>query len=189
MEIVAGTARGITLYSPPENEAVRPTSVRARRAFFDALGNCTDIIFADIFAGSGAMGLEAASRGARKVYFFEQSPSVLKIIESNCMKLKKAGVSCEFKIVRGTVPPFHSSIAKMDPPDIIFADPPYPQSMEFLDGITSDPRFRIWAENAVMYWEMPERNAGLNIPPKPWKIEQIRNCGSARFLELRCVKE
>ena len=73
MEIVAGTARGLILTSPGENDEVRPTSVRARRAFFDSLGDLKGNVFADIFAGSGAMGLEAASRGAEKVFFFEQA--------------------------------------------------------------------------------------------------------------------
>jgi len=186
MEIVAGTARGLTLYSPAENDAVRPTSVRARRAFFDSLGDLSGLVFADIFAGSGAMGLEAASRGASSVYFFEAELNVLKIIERNCAKVTRTGVPATFKLIRGAVPPFRTDLARLRSPDIIFADPPYAESMQFLKAVTSDPRFRVWAERSAFFWELPERDCSLEIPAAPWKIVTIRNYGAARFLELKC---
>ena len=187
MEIVAGTARGLTLTSPGENDAVRPTSVRARRAFFDSIGDMSGMVFADVFAGSGAMGLEAASRGASAVYFFESELNVLKIIERNCGKAAHAGVQTAFRLIRGAVPPFRTDLSRLKSPDIVFADPPYAESMQFLKAVTSDPRFRVWAGKAVFFWELPERDCSLEVPSAPWKIVTIRNYGAARFLELKCV--
>lgn len=188
MEIVAGTARGLTLSSPGEHDAVRPTSVRARRAFFDSLGDdISGAVFADIFAGSGAMGLEAASRGASAVYFFESELNVLKIIERNCGKAAHAGVQTAFRLIRGAVPPFRTDLSRLKAPGIVFADPPYAESMQFLKAVTADPRFRVWAGNALFFWELPERDCSLEVPAEPWKIVTIRNFGAARFLELKCV--
>lgn len=186
MEIVAGKARGLTLASPDETDAVRPTSVRARRAFFDRLGPLDNVVFADVFAGSGAMGLEAASRGAVSVYFFEQDLNVLKIIERNCARVRRTGVTTDFRLIRGAIPPFRSDLGRLNEPDIIFADPPYAQSMDFFKVVTSDPRFRIWAKNAVLFWELPERDCSLDVPSAPWKIRTIHTCGPGRFLELKC---
>lgn len=189
MEIVAGTARGLILNSPAETDEVRPTSVRARRAFFDSIGDLTGKVFADIYAGSGAMGLEAASRGAEKVYFFERELSVLKIIEKNCARVSRTGTTTEFSLIRGAVPPFRTDLARLTPPDIIFADPPYARSMELFKDVTADPRFRVWAENAVMFWELPDKDLMLEVPADPWKVVAIRTCGPGRFLELRIVQK
>ena len=83
MEITAGTALGLKLGELPEGHGVRPTSVRARRAFFDSIGTIEGKTFADLFAGSGCMGLEAASRGAATVIFAEESPDALALIRHN----------------------------------------------------------------------------------------------------------
>ena len=77
MEITAGTALGLKLGDLPDGHEVRPTSVRARRAFFDSIGSIAGKTFADLFAGSGCMGLEAASRGASTVIFAEENPDAL----------------------------------------------------------------------------------------------------------------
>ena len=188
MEIVAGIARGLILASPGENDEVRPTSVRARRAFFDSIGDLSGLVFADIFAGSGAMGLEAASRGAEKVYFFEQAPQVIKMIEKNCNRVARTGVTAEMKVIPGGIPPFRTDLSRLTQPDIVFADPPYAASMEFFKNITADPRFRIWAGNATFYWELPDRDYSLEIPAAPWKIFSVKTYGPGRFLVLKCVE-
>lgn len=187
MEIVAGTARGLILTSPGENDEVRPTSVRARRAFFDSLGDLKGKVFADIFAGSGAMGLEAASRGAEKVFFFEQALPVLKMIEKNCNRVARTGVTTDMQIVRGAIPPFRTDLARFARPDIVFADPPYAASMDFFKAVTADPCFRVWAADADLYWELPDRDYALEVPAAPWRIMAIKNFGPGRFLMLKCV--
>lgn len=188
MEIVAGIAHGLVLTSPGEHDEVRPTSVRARRAFFDSLGDLSGEVFADLFAGSGAMGLEAASRGARTVYFFEQSPQVIKMIEKNCSRVAKTGVTAEMNVIPGAIPPFRTDLGRLKKPDIVFADPPYPMSMEIFRHVTADPRFRIWADGATFYWELPDRDFSLEIPAAPWKVLSMKTCGPSRFLVMKCVE-
>ena len=188
MEIVAGIARGLVLSSPGEQDEVRPTSVRARRAFFDSLGDLSGLVFADLFAGSGAMGLEAASRGAETVYFFEQAPQVIRMIEKNCARVARTGVMAEMKVIPGAIPPFRTDLARLKKPDIVFADPPYPMSMEFFRNVTADPRFRIWADRATFFWELPDRDFSLEIPAAPWKILSVKTCGPGRFLVMKCVE-
>lgn len=188
MEIVAGTARGLILSSPGENDEVRPTSVRARRAFFDSLGDLSGLVFADLFAGSGAMGLEAASRGAEKVYFFEQAPQVIKMIEKNCNRVARTGVTAEMRVIPGAIPPFRTDLARLTKPDIVFADPPYAASMDFFKNVTADPRFRVWAQDATFFWELPDRDYTLEIPAAPWKILSVKTCGLGRFLVMKCIE-
>ncbi len=186
MEIVAGKARGIQLRSPANNE-VRPTSIRARKAFFDSLGNLEGLVFADLCAGSGAMGLEAASRGAGKVYFFEKSKSSSKIIQQNCNLVARTGVDAEFELIPCELPALPGKVRLLEKPDVIFADPPYEISMEILQGLTASPVFTDWAADSVLYWELPDNGKQLEPPCKPWKITEIRTLGSTRFLVLHCI--
>ena len=83
MRIVAGKNKGNVLKSP-KDLSVRPTSEKVREALFDILR--TDIketCFLDLFAGTGAVGIEALSRGAKKVIFIEKEPKCIKIIKEN----------------------------------------------------------------------------------------------------------
>ena len=184
MEIIAGKARGLQLRSP-ETDAVRPTSVRARRAFFDSLGDLSGMVFADLFAGSGAMGLEAASRGAVLVYFFENSGSAGKVIRQNCARLRRSGVEADFELFECELPILSSRVRSLPKPQIIFADPPYPESMKLLQALTHDPQFREWADESVLYWELPDFEYRLDPPGDPWKVIDIKTPGPARFLLLK----
>ncbi len=186
MEIIAGTARGCILNSPDGSDEVRPTSIRARKGFFDSLGDLSGVVFADICAGSGAMGLEAASRGADKVYFFERSARVRDTIKRNIALVKHAGVLSDFEIVSGEIPPFDpENMKKMSAPGIVFADPPYADSMKMLQMLTADPVFTGWTRSAVLFWELPDRDNPGELPPAPWSIDSIRVFGGVRFLVLR----
>lgn len=184
MEIVSGKARGINLYSP-EGEDVRPTSVRARKALFDSLGDLSGKCFADLFAGSGAVGLEAASRGAETVIFVDASKSSIKIIEKNRAKVERAGVDSDLQIFCGELPAFAKRLsASAAAPDIIFADPPYDLSAELLNTLTANSDFSRWAANAYMIWELPEKRLDLRPPAAPWRLKTIKQLGPARFMLL-----
>ena len=120
--IVAGAFKGRRLGTPP-GQGTRPTSDRVREALFGALGELTGVRFADLYAGSGAVGLEAASRGAAHVLLVEADPRAGRVIRDN-IALLKAGDVARFAPSRvesvllggpGTGGPF----------DVIFADPPY----------------------------------------------------------------
>ena len=86
MRIISGTAKGTKLYSL-EGTITRPTQDRVKEAIFNILQNqIRESIFLDLFAGSGAIGLEAASRGAKKVYLCEINKNAINIIKKNIEK-------------------------------------------------------------------------------------------------------
>ena len=90
MRVIAGTARGTRL-SAPKGTDIRPTSDRAKEAIFNSLRSRSAIEEAevlDLFAGTGALGIEALSRGAKKATFVDKSPESLELVREN---LKKSG--------------------------------------------------------------------------------------------------
>ena len=184
MEITAGSALGLKLGDLPEGNGVRPTSVRARRAFFDSIGSIAGKTFADLFAGSGCMGLEAASRGAATVIFAEESPEALALIRRNIARFEHTKSPAHFQVVPGTLPASLKVRVTPPSPDIVFADPPYAKSMDMLSALTSDDTFNAWTRGAVFYWELPDFQCVLRPPSGPWKLTGIRQLGAANFLQL-----
>ena len=184
MEITAGSALGLKLGDLPEGNGVRPTSVRARRAFFDSIGSVAGKTFADLFAGSGCMGLEAASRGAATVVFAEASPEALALIRHNVARFEHTRSPARFQVVPGTLPASLKVRVTPPLPDIVFADPPYAKSMDMLSALTSDDVFNAWTKSAVFYWELPDFQCVLRPPSGPWKLTGIRQLGAASFLQL-----
>ncbi len=121
MRIISGTAKGTKLYSL-EGTITRPTQDRVKEAIFNILQNqIRESIFLDLFAGSGAIGLEAASRGAKKVYLCEINKNAINIIKKNIEKthLEKNIIlyQNDFKEVLQT------KISEKI--DLIYIDPPY----------------------------------------------------------------
>ena len=181
MEIIAGKAGGIRL-DAPRGMDVRPTAVRARKSLFDSLGSLAGLSVADLFAGSGSLGLEAASRGAAEAVFIDDSIASLTCIGANCAKVTKAGIECNFNVVKGPLPDAISRALHLPKPDIIFADPPYAESAVLLSGLLESKAFLSWAENALLIWEMPDHGLALEGIPAPWRIKTMRQFGPARFL-------
>src|ERR1017187_9625575 len=95
MRIIAGSLRSRTLEAPP-GVATRPTSDRLRETLFNVLApRIQGAAFLDLYAGSGAVGIEALSRGAARVEFVEQEPKALKVLHGN---LERLGLSVGFRI-------------------------------------------------------------------------------------------
>lgn len=143
MEILGGMAKGISL-KVPGGALVRPTAVRARRALFDSLGDLGGGSVCDLFAGSGAVGFEFASRGAESVLFVEKSPQSLSALKSNLRKIERLCSSCRFTVFSGTLPECAVRFSSLPAPDFIFADPPYAESSELLDGLLHEKSFTAW---------------------------------------------
>jgi 16S rRNA (guanine966-N2)-methyltransferase len=119
MRVVGGTARGRRLQSPP-GTTVRPTSDRAREAIFNSLtsmGVLDDAVVLDLFAGSGALGIEALSRGASAATFVERERVALGVIRANL-----AALGFEGRVVQGDAV---AHAALVGPVDVAFVDPPY----------------------------------------------------------------
>lgn len=184
MEILGGSAKGMILKAPAGRE-VRPTSVRSRRALFDMLGNLSGRSFCDLFAGSGAIGIEAASRGASHVVFVEKSPQALASVRENVRHAEKLCADTSFQILSGILPGCCPRLTSAAPaPDLIFADPPYAESAELLDGILRNCDFEKWASRACLIWELPDHRTQLKIFPENWALKKIRELGSSRFLMM-----
>jgi len=90
MRIIAGERRGSKI-AAPKGDATRPTSDRVREAAYNLIGPVDDAAVLDLFAGSGAMGLEALSRGARRCVFVESDRAACRVIHDNLEKLRFTG--------------------------------------------------------------------------------------------------
>jgi 16S rRNA (guanine966-N2)-methyltransferase len=124
IRIIGGTARGRRLRTPA-GEATRPTSDRVREALFSALeaelGSLTGLRVLDLYAGSGAIGLEAMSRGAGVVTAVESNRRTAKLVQENASTLG-------FRKLEVLVQPVARTLAlhPRAPYDVVFLDPPYP---------------------------------------------------------------
>lgn len=130
MRVIAGKARRIQLKTVPGMET-RPTTDRIKETLFNMLA--ADIFgcrFLDLFSGSGAIGIEALSRGAECAYFVENNRKAVQCIEDN---LKAAHLETDARVVCSDVTGAlnHISIVESSPFHIIFMDPPYNMGLEF----------------------------------------------------------
>ncbi len=124
MRIIGGTYRGKKLVSAPES-ITRPTLDRGKEGIFNIINNIllksekswSDILFADVFAGSGAIGIEALSRGAKQAVFFENHPVACRFLKQNLNGLK----DISYQLYGDALKPVKTN----QPADILFADPPY----------------------------------------------------------------
>ncbi len=122
MRIISGFLRGRTI-KVPNSKQVRPTTDKNREAIFNFLNNIfdfTDALVCDLYAGTGALGLEALSRGAKFVDFIEQNFKVFKNIQEN-IKLLKVEENC--KVHKNSAVKFTNQTEKKF--DLIIADPPF----------------------------------------------------------------
>jgi 16S rRNA (guanine966-N2)-methyltransferase len=119
MRIIAGIYRGRRLLVP-RGLATRPTSDRARETLFALLGDLDGMQFLDLFAGSGAVGIEALSRGAQRVCFVESARAALTMLRAN---LQAIGAGPTAEVVPRPLPAAVDRLA--GPFDVVFLDPPY----------------------------------------------------------------
>jgi 16S rRNA (guanine966-N2)-methyltransferase len=133
MRVIAGTYRSRRLQTL-HGMAMRPTSDRTRETLFNILStDVRDSVFVDLFAGSGAVGIEALSRGARRAIFVEQYPAAVRLLRANLQSLGIAVVGPKAKSFAGTAEIISADAiealerleARGAKADIIFADPPY----------------------------------------------------------------
>ncbi|MEI7561218.1 MAG: 16S rRNA (guanine(966)-N(2))-methyltransferase RsmD [Actinomycetes bacterium] len=126
MRIIAGLGKGRKLFSPPS--ITRPTSDRAREGLFSSListfGTLDGLHFLDLFAGSGAVGVEALSRGAGLVESVESNPVSAEVCEKNFELLKNQPDLGKFKVYETTTFEYLNHLANKQF-EIIFLDPPY----------------------------------------------------------------
>ena len=123
MRVIAGEKRGLKLIAP-KGDAVRPTADKVRGAIFNTLQNhVPGAVFVDLFGGSGAMSVEAVSRGAREAWVFDIASSSLKTIKTN---IARAGFESRVHVQKKAADKAADYLKFMDvQADILFLDPPY----------------------------------------------------------------
>ena len=134
MRVVAGSYGGRRL-TAPSGDATRPTSDRVREALFSILGaSVRDVRVLDLFAGSGALGIEALSRGAARAVFVERAPRALRALRANLAAL---GIEADVRALdaRGAL---RAASARREAYDLVFLDPPYRRSAELGRELSED---------------------------------------------------
>jgi 16S rRNA (guanine(966)-N(2))-methyltransferase RsmD len=173
--IVAGTHRGRRLHVPAGRDT-RPTSDRVREALFSTLETLIDLDgarFADLYAGSGAVGLEALSRGAAHVLLVEADPRAARVARDNVTALSGGG---SVRVVADRVERLLRA-APDEPYDVVFADPPYSVSDERVNELLTALSTGWLAPEAVVVVERSTRGA-----PLAW-VEGITALTSRRYGE------
>jgi len=134
MRVIAGTARGTRLLGPPSGAAARPITDRAKEALFSILGpSLAGARFLDLFSGTGAVGIEALSRGAAEAVFVERHPAMIRTLSAN---LEKTGLAGRARVVRADV--FEYLRREPEPFDVVYVAPPqyrrlWADALELLD--------------------------------------------------------
>ena len=127
MRVIAGTAGSVPLKTLPGN-ATRPTTDRIKETLFNMIGlSVSGSVFLDLYSGSGAVGIEALSRGASEAVFIEKNPKACRIIKEN---LEKTRLSENAEILSGDAVKMLGQLADHVPFDIVFLDPPYDKGEE-----------------------------------------------------------
>ena len=172
MRIVAGTFRGRKLASPPEG--VRPTSDRVREALFGRLGDLNGLAVLDLFAGTGALGFEAVSRGAGELVCVDQSSRAMATLEKNAGRL---GLEGEIQCIRS---PAQTALRRLHAEgrqfDLIFLDPPYADIGSVPEILSEFLKLSLLSPGAVVVVEGP-RNPPLDLPIKGFEVEEARRYG------------
>jgi 16S rRNA (guanine966-N2)-methyltransferase len=184
MRIIAGRAGGIPLKSP--SEGTRPTTDRVREAIFSMLGvSFVDARVLDLFAGSGASGLEALSRGAKEALLVERNRNACATIEDNLRRSKLDGARVIKSEAFAALQQFRQVGARFD---LIFADPPYMKQKGDPDYgaqlLASADLRAVLAEGGTFVLEtMMTKRAAPVIAG--WHIARDRAYGSTRVLLLQ----
>lgn len=183
VRVIAGTERGRRLQVPP-GDLVRPTSDRVKEAVFSALdarGLVTGATVLDLWAGSGALAVEALSRGAERAVLVELEESAVEAIRQN---VERCGLGGRARVVRSEVARFVAGAAAPEAPfDLILADPPYDADRGALcDVLRALVAGGLTEEGVHLVLELPA--SGARDFPGPWRVVWDRAFGDTLVLFL-----
>lgn len=181
MRVISGMWRGRPIVAP-KGDATRPTADRTREALFSMLasrvGSFDELAVADLFAGSGALGIEALSRGAATCLFVEQDRAALDALRANLTKLDAAGgdVRATSVLALGPAP---------RPLDVVMMDPPYGSGA---GAVAADKLARLgWIGPATWVSIETAKAEALDLPR--FTVDAERVYGKARITLLRLAAE
>jgi 16S rRNA (guanine966-N2)-methyltransferase len=165
VRVIAGKLRGRPLRAP-QGLNTRPTMDRAREAIFQILGDLSGLRVVDFFAGTGAMGIEALSRGADHSVFVESDRAAAKAIKDN---LERLGVASSATVLEMPADRARSRLEKLGPFDLVLSDPPWRIAQEaavsvagWTKGILSADARVLLGHPAASPVELPE-TTGLSL--------------------------
>lgn len=121
MRVIAGSLRGRALKAPP-GDATRPTGAKVKEALFSILGDVSELSVLDLYAGSGALGIEALSRGAASALFVEQARPALSCLRGN---IETLGLGARSRILPLRIESALAQVAAAGPFDLVLCDPPW----------------------------------------------------------------
>jgi len=179
MRVVAGSAKGTRLAPVPAG--TRPVSDRAREGLFSSLGlRVEGARVLDLFAGTGAMGIEALSRGATGALFVDSAPGALKAVRENLRRTKldkHATVRRQDALgaVRGGIGPF----------DLILLDPPYRAPGSYVDAVLSEIAGQGVAEAGATVVLTRSGKTYMPVIPVNWLLERRLSYGESAVLVFR----
>ena len=165
MRIITGKLRGRIIKMP---KGIRPTQAKVRKAVFDILGDIEGLSFLELFAGSGAVGFEAISRGISELTLVEDNQNALKTIRNNIESLKLTSCNlCPFDAKRA-IQAFYKEKRGFD---IIFLDPPYykgigKKTLQMLGG------YDILAPNGLLVVQHFKKD---NLPDQSGRVQLVKS--------------
>lgn len=183
MRVISGTARGKRLNSL-EGLETRPTLDRVKEAVFNILQfNIKDKIVLDLFAGSGALGIEALSRGAKKAIFCDKSSKAISIIKQN---IEETRLTKKSEILNKDYGEALKKIGKIsEKMDIIFLDPPY-KSDYIVKALGYIVEYELLAEDGIIIAETDDKNKIKDIEKyKELEVYDMRKYGIATIIFIR----
>ncbi|MGM0481591.1 MAG: 16S rRNA (guanine(966)-N(2))-methyltransferase RsmD [Pseudomonadota bacterium] len=179
LRIIAGKWRGRKL-PVIDHQGLRPTTSRVRETLFNWLqSDIHNANVLDLFAGSGSLGFEAASRGASRVLFIEQDKQVVKQLADNIKRLKADTIEL---LQADALALLNQPNALQGPVDIVFVDPPFHQQLaaQTLVQLAACPAL---SQDSLIYLEI-EPQAALDLA-SDWRIIKDKQHGAVRFLLLQ----
>ena len=181
MRVISGTARGTKLKTI-ENISTRPTLDRVKESLFNILQDkLKDSVVLDLFAGSGALGIEALSRGAKKAYFCDKNPEAIKVIKDNLNKTRFIDKAIIFNC------DYINAIRKInDKLSIVFLDPPYKLDLA-VKSINELLKCNILTKDSLIIIETDEINRDIEEVKKIKEIEVVdtRKYGRANLIFIK----
>lgn len=172
MRIVAGSRKGHRI-AAPKGAATRPTGDRVREAVFSIVGSVEGASVLDLFAGSGAMGLEALSRGAATCVFVECDREAARVIQANLEKLRLTGAVVANRDVAAVLRDDRGRGRRYD---LVLVDPPYEEWERHADAL-AELLPAVLEDDALVVVE----TAGRTEPELPLALVTTRRYGSARI--------